>query len=163
MSENNNNNDFKIRRIDNKDFEQVKKSLKFLTEVEPLDQARFDNILKYWSSHKLLDSDIPIYNCFVIVPVDSEGIEAGEVAAVGTIFIEQKLIHGGALTGHIEDIAVNGQFQGKKLGKKLIDHLSQYGLTNGCYKVILDCAEKNIGFYEKCSFYQAGIEMQIRN
>ncbi len=123
-----NNTEFKIRRIETRDFEQVKKALTFLTEVEPLDQARFNKVLEYWTTYKLLEDDTPVYNCFVIVPIESDGKETGEVAAVGTIFIEQKLIHGGALTGHIEDIAVNAQFQGKKLGKKLIDHLSQYGL-----------------------------------
>ena len=156
------NTDFQIRRISTRDFQQVKEALKFLTEVEPLSQEKFDKVLEYWSTYKLPESDIPVYNCFVIVPVNNSGEETGEVAAVGTIFIEQKLIHGGALTGHIEDIAVNGKFQGMKLGKKLINHLSQYGLDNGCYKVILDCEEKNIGFYEKCNFNQHGIEMQIR-
>jgi glucosamine-phosphate N-acetyltransferase len=26
------------------------------------------------------------------------------------------------------------------------------GKTVGCYKVILDCSEKNVPFYEKCGF-----------
>lgn len=153
---------FSIRRIETGDFEEVKESLKYLTEVGPLNQEKFNKIIKYWSTYKLMESDSPVYNCFVIVPVNEEGKEIGKVAAVGTIFIEQKLIRDGALTGHIEDIAVNGQYQGQKLGKKLINYLSQYGLDQGCYKVILDCAEKNIGFYEKCQFHQHGIEMQIR-
>lgn len=157
-----NNNDFQIRRIATKDFQQVKEALNFLTEVEPLSQEKFDKVLEYWSTYKLPECDSPVYNCFIIVPVNDSGDETGEVAAVGTIFIEQKLIHGGALTGHIEDIAVNAKFQGKKLGKKLINYLSQYGLNNGCYKVILDCEEKNIGFYEKCNFNRHGVEMQIR-
>lgn len=157
-----NQDDFKIRRITITDFQQVKEALEFLTEVEPLSQEKFNKVLEYWSTYKLPGRDTPVYNCFVIVPVNDNGEETGEVAAVGTIFIEQKLIHGGALTGHIEDIAVNGKFQGKKLGKKLINHLSQYGLNNGCYKIILDCEEKNVGFYQKCDFHQHGIEMQIR-
>ena len=30
------------------------------------------------------------------------------------------------------------------------------------YKIILDCDEKNVKFYEKCGFNNAGVEMQIR-
>lgn len=156
------NTKFEIRRISLSDFTQVKDTLTFLTEVEPLSQEKFHDVLRYWSDTRVMGVDTPVYNCFVIVPLDHDGKETGDVAAVGTIFIEQKMIHGGALTGHIEDIAVNGKYQGMKLGKKLIDHLSDFGLSNGCYKIILDCAEKNIGFYEKCSYEQAGIEMQRR-
>ena len=30
---------------------------------------------------------------------------------------------------------------------------------NGCYKVILDCSESNVGFYEKCGFDNKGYQM----
>jgi len=33
------------------------------------------------------------------------------------------------------------------------------GKAAGCYKVILDCAEKNIGFYEKCGFKRKEVTM----
>ncbi|KAG2208497.1 hypothetical protein INT47_010193 [Mucor saturninus] len=74
------------------------------------------------------------------------------IAATGTILIEHKFVHKNGLVGHIEDIAVDSTHQGKKLGIKIIEALKYIGQANGCYKVILDCAVKNIPFYEKCGF-----------
>ncbi|CAB4434582.1 unnamed protein product [Rhizophagus irregularis] len=42
--------------------------------------------------------------------------------------------------------------KGKKLGLRVIQALKYIGAKTGCYKVILDCSEKNVPFYEKCGF-----------
>lgn len=68
-------------------------------------------------------------------------------------------IRGCASVGHIEDVAVAADQQGKKLGLRVIQALDWIAEKIGCYKAILDCAEKNQGFYEKCGYKMAGIEM----
>lgn len=65
-----------------------------------------------------------------------------QVVAVGTILVERKFVHKNGLVGHIEDIAVNSNQQGKKLGLRIIQALKFIGAERGCYKVILDCSEK---------------------
>ena len=45
------------------------------------------------------------------------------------------------------------------LKSRLIDYLSKLGEEKGCYKVILDAAEKNVGFYEKCGYKRKEICM----
>lgn len=82
-----------------------------------------------------------------------------QVVAVGTILVERKFIRKNGLVGHIEDIAVNGNQQGKKLGLRIIQALKFIGAKRGCYKVILDCSEKNVPFYQKCGFTQKEVEM----
>ncbi|KAG2206613.1 hypothetical protein INT46_004861 [Mucor plumbeus] len=82
-----------------------------------------------------------------------------QVVAVGTILVERKFVHKNGLVGHIEDIAVNSNQQGKKLGLRIIQALKFIGAQRGCYKVILDCSEKNVPFYEKCGFKQKEVEM----
>ena len=76
-----------------------------------------------------------------------------------TIFIERKIIHGLGKVGHIEDVVCDKNSRGLGLGKKMIDFATQYCLSKGCYKVILDCADHNIGFYQKCGYEQKGAEM----
>ena len=49
--------------------------------------------------------------------------------------------------------------RGKGLGKKIIDALVFLAEKCGCYKVILDCEEHNIKFYEKCGFRLKEVEM----
>lgn len=68
-------------------------------------------------------------------------------------------IHHLGLVGHIEDIAVAKDQQGKKLGLRIIQALDFVAENVGCYKTILDCSEANEGFYVKCGFKRAGLEM----
>ena len=68
-------------------------------------------------------------------------------------------IHSLGSVGHIEDIAVAKDQQGKKLGLRIIQALDYIAANTGCYKTILDCSEANEGFYVKCGFRRAGLEM----
>ena len=77
----------------------------------------------------------------------------------GTIFKIEKL-HNNPI-GQIEDIIINNEYRGYGLGKELIKNLVDIGLNEfKCYKIILNCLDKNVGFYEKCNFITAGIEMK---
>ncbi|KAH6667487.1 acyl-CoA N-acyltransferase [Halenospora varia] len=77
----------------------------------------------------------------------------------GDIIYWWKFIHNLGIVGHIEDIAVAKDQQGKKLGLKMIQALDFIAEKVGCYKSILDCSEANEGFYVKCGFKRAGLEM----
>lgn len=89
--------------------------------------------------------------------------ESGNLIVIGTgsILIEKKFIHGLSSVGHIEDIVIDKKYRGYGLGKMLIDHLINIGKKNNCYKIILNCDEKNEGFYNKCNFNRSGLEMRI--
>jgi glucosamine-phosphate N-acetyltransferase len=117
----------------------------------------------------------------VLVILDGEG----KVVGTGALLVERKLyvhmlhlplhlnmqsarpmlttathsIHNLGLVGHIEDIAVAKDQQGKKLGLRIIQALDYVAENVGCYKTILDCSEANEGFYVKCGFKRAGLEM----
>ena len=81
------------------------------------------------------------------------------VVGTGAVVVERKFIHSLGLVGHIEDIAVAKNQQGKKLGLRIIQALNHVAEKVGCYKSILDCSEANEGFYVKCGFKRAGLEM----
>lgn len=139
-----------IRPIKLSDYQRYIDVLSVLTTVGNVSQSQFQELLGHWAAHPL------IY--FPRVIVDGED----NVVATGMILIEQKLIHGCGKVGHIEDIAVDKSQQGKNLGFMLINHLSSIGKEEGCYKIILDCSQKNTGFYEKCGYKNAGVQMSIR-
>ena len=82
----------------------------------------------------------------------------GKLLASGTLLVENKVIHGLSKVGHIEDIVVDKSARGLGLGKIMIDYLVNIAKEN-CYKVILNCKESNIGFYEKCGFEKKEVEM----
>ncbi|KAJ5895810.1 Glucosamine 6-phosphate N-acetyltransferase [Penicillium subrubescens] len=81
------------------------------------------------------------------------------IVGTGSLIVERKFIHSLGMVGHIEDIAVEKNQQGKKLGLRIIQALDFVAEKVGCYKSILDCSEANEGFYVKCGFKRAGLEM----
>ncbi|KAF1989137.1 putative glucosamine-phosphate N-acetyltransferase [Aulographum hederae CBS 113979] len=92
---------------------------------------------------------------YVLVVLDAQE----KIVGTGTLVVERKFIHNLGLVGHIEDIAVAKDQQGKKLGLRIIQALDYVAEKTGCYKSILDCSEANEGFYVKCGFKRAGLEM----
>ncbi len=83
----------------------------------------------------------------------------GRVVAAGTLLIERKFIRNLGTCGHIEDIVVDCSQRGKNLGKVLLQALKELAIQVGCYKVILDCEEGKVQFYEKCGFKEKGRQM----
>nr|POE70453.1 glucosamine 6-phosphate n-acetyltransferase [Quercus suber] len=83
----------------------------------------------------------------------------GKIIATGSIFMEKKFLRNCGKVGHIEDVVVDSNARGLKLGKKIIAFLTEHARLMGCYKVILDCSLENKAFYEKCGFKQKDIQM----
>ena len=83
------------------------------------------------------------------------------IAGTASVFIEPKFIHSGGVVGHIEDVAVHPGFQKHGIGRALVDHLLEVCREFHCYKVILDCAEGVIPFYEKLGFHRWERAMRI--
>ncbi|KAE9390097.1 acyl-CoA N-acyltransferase, partial [Gymnopus androsaceus JB14] len=82
-----------------------------------------------------------------------------KIVGVGCVFVERKFLRGLGSVGHIEDIAVDKNQQGKKLGLRIIQALTHISENSGCYKTILNCSDANIPFYEKCGFQKKENEM----
>lgn len=76
------------------------------------------------------------------------------VAGTASLLIEPKYIHAGGTVGHIEDVAVHVAYQHHGVGAKLVQHILEECRQAGCYKVILDCEENVIPFYEKLGFHR---------
>jgi glucosamine-phosphate N-acetyltransferase len=75
-----------------------------------------------------------------------------KVVGAATLLLEPKFIHNGGIVGHIEDVVVDKNFQGKKIGEKIIKYLLEVAKNKGCYKTILDCVDDVKPFYEKIGF-----------
>ena len=87
----------------------------------------------------------------------------GKVVGSTTLLIEQKFIHNGGLVGHIEDVVVDKNFQGQKIGEKIMKFLLEIAKKQGCYKTILDCTEEVKPFYEKLGFKQVANELRFNH
>ncbi len=85
----------------------------------------------------------------------------GKVVGATTLLIEQKFIHNGGLVGHIEDVVVDKNHQGQKIGQKIMKFLLDIANDRGCYKTILDCTDDVKPFYEKLGFKPIGNELRF--
>ena len=87
----------------------------------------------------------------------------GRVVGTSTLLVESKFIHDGRIAGHIEDVAVRTDLQGKRIGRKIIEYLLEVAKSRGCYKIILDCTDDVKPFYEKLGFRHTANQLRLDN
>lgn len=95
-----------------------------------------------------------------ILFINSPGDDNFKIIGSGTIIIEPKIIHNSSV-GHIEDIVVHQDFRGQKLAKNVLNELKSYGSKKNVYKLILDCKQELVTFYEKNGFEFKGAQMAL--
>jgi len=106
-------------------------------------------MVKHW--WKIIEDQNTVYKVAV----------AGEkILAVASLITINKILRSGSRMGLIEDVAVSSEARGLGLGKLLIKDLLSIGEELGCYKVILNCSDENVKFYEKCGMYLAENQMR---
>jgi glucosamine-phosphate N-acetyltransferase len=142
---------FIIREIEQADLEkgffQTLSNLAMLGRIhDDLEQAK--KILQEIKSY-------PLYKIFVAVKNDD-----AEIIGSITLLIEQKFIHDGGKSGHIEDVVTRKEYEGIGVGSALVSAALAFAREKNCYKVILDCSEKNVPFYEKIGFRRNEISMR---
>ena len=87
----------------------------------------------------------------------------GKIVGSTTLLIEQKFIHEGGKVGHIEDVVVSKEFEGRGIGMKLVVSLLEKAKMINCYKTILDCKEDLIPFYERIGFKKESNQMRYNH
>ncbi|EGS22673.1 glucosamine-6-phosphate acetyltransferase-like protein [Thermochaetoides thermophila DSM 1495] len=142
---------YKLRALRKTDYDAgFLDVLRVLTTVGDIPKEKFEERFDWISKQ---DSS------YFIIVIEDTNSSPPRIVGTGALLVERKFIHQLGSVGHIEDIAVAKDQQGKKLGLRLIQALDYIAKQTGCYKTILDCSEHNEGFYVKCGFRRAGLEM----
>lgn len=79
-----------------------------------------------------------------------------QIIGTGTLVIEEKFIHDGSKYAHIEDIFVDKNHRGKKIGKQILEKLIDYSKNKKCRLCKLNCDKELIEFYTKNGFVPNG-------
>ncbi len=128
-----------IREIEEDDLKNgFLETLDFLRNTGDLDKNKANEILKKIKQNP----DHIIY-----VAIDNK-----KIVGSTTLLIEQKFIHDGGFVGHIEDVVVRKDYEGKGIGIKLVTSLLERAKEKNCYKTILDCKDDVKQFYERIGF-----------
>ena len=131
--------EIEIREIEEDDLEKgFLETLDFLRNASGLDKNKAKEILKKIKQNP---------NHIIHVAIDNK-----KIIGSTTLFIEQKFIHDGGLVGHIEDVVVRKDCEGKGIGIKLVTSMLECAKEKNCYKTILDCKDDVKQFYERIGF-----------
>ena len=142
--------DVEIRNIVELDIENgFLESLDSLREASDLDRKIGKDILK-----KIIANPDHIIHVAEI---------NGKIVGSTTLLIEQKFIHNGGRVGHIEDVVVSKEYEGRGIGIKLVRSLLEKAKGMNCYKTILDCQDELIPFYERIGFKQESYLMRYNH
>ena len=135
-----------IRLLQDKDYEDYVELLCQLTEIGEVTQKSFENFV-------YIQHLVPSMIRYFVYEIDNK------VVGCVSIILERKL-KGNSL--HIEDVVTHKEYRGKGIGVELMNYCLQFAKDNKCYKIVLDCADHNVAFYEKCGFKLSGNYMSIK-
>ena len=131
--------EIEIRKIEEGDLENgFTETLDFLSDTNKIDKNNIKEILKKIKQNP---------NHIIHVAIDDKKI-VGSI----TLLIEQKFIHDGGLVGHIEDVVVRKDYEGKGIGMMLVTSMLERAKEKNCYKTILDCKDDVKQFYKRIGF-----------
>ena len=142
-------NSFYIRNIESSDYKDHLNLYKQLTIINP-NEITIDMYEEFVNNLNNSHQIIGIIDRYT-----------NKLIGTATIFIENKLIHNMGKVGHIEDVVIDEKYKGNGLGKDIVFYATSIAKKNGCYKVILDCSDDNIGFYIKSGYIKKGNQMAL--
>ncbi|WKX95562.1 hypothetical protein Q1695_012204 [Nippostrongylus brasiliensis] len=115
--------------------------LDILSQLTVVGEISFEEFEQRFRSMKAGSS--PPYYVVVI-----EDLSSGRVIGAATLVIEWKFIHHAGCRGRVEDVVVDKEMRGKKLGALLNRVLVALAKKVGVYKLSLECKDSLISFYE---------------
>src|SRR5262245_5973477 len=133
---------FTIRELKNSDFENgFFETLSNLSQIGSIDH-------NMGSAERVLKTIMENNTSRIYVAESDDGQIIGSI----TLLLEKKFIHNGGKVGHIEDVVTRKEYSGHGIGSALVQKCVDVARKENCYKVILDCSQHNIPFYEKVGF-----------
>lgn len=125
-----------LKKLQKKDFKIYYNLISQLSNIEFFSIQKFNDYIDSLNNNHhiyLLYVDNCIFGC-------------------GSIVFEQKITYNFKYVAHIEDIVIDSKYRGLGYGNTLLDLLIDKCKDKDCYKIILNCKEELIEFYQKCGF-----------
>ncbi len=146
--------DYLSLKIKKARFEDLPSLLDILYQLSPLEQLEAIKRNNIYESFSNIIKNDDYY--LMVAEID------GKLVGTATLLIQQNLTHHGRPYGHIENVVTDYKFQGLGIGCILVKYLIGIARLRNCYKIILNCNEKNVEFYQKCGFMKTEeLEMRI--
>jgi phosphinothricin acetyltransferase len=131
-------------------------------KIRELKITDYSQVIQIWKQSFSNKFDQEINTKYISDPnsITLVSVDNNTISGVASLHIINKLTR---TLGLIEDVAVNENYRGKGIGKKLVQKLIGLASDKKCDKIVLNSSEKNSSFYKKIGFEKNQIQMIIRN
>lgn len=129
----------KIRKLQSDD--NISTIIRLLNQVSTIRKTNSDLNIYHQKVQSILEHQNIHYYCLVNDQEDMVGL--------GCLMIRPTICHGLRNIAYIEDIVIDKKERGHGYGRIMVDHLVNQAKELNCYKIILQCDPKLIGFYNK--------------
>ncbi len=131
-------------------------------KIRELAKSDYNQVIELWTKSLSNKFDNEINTDHVSDPssITLVSVDNNTITGVASLYIIKKLTR---TLGLIEDVAVNENYRGKGIGKKLVEKLIGIAVDKKCDKTVLNSSEQNSEFYKKIGFEINEIQMIIRN
>ena len=131
-------------------------------KIRELAESDYNQVIELWTKSLSNKFDNEINTDHVSDPssITLVSVDNNTITGVASLYIIKKLTR---TLGLIEDVAVNENYRGKGIGKKLVEKLIGLAADKKCDKTVLNSSEQNSEFYKKIGFEINEIQMIIRN
>lgn len=135
--------ELQIRHVEEKDLE-----LGLLDTIEYLTHTYKDKTPEVIYKRAIRE----MINNPYIVSLVAEDLKKEKIVGFGMVVIIPSLNRGGRPYGTIENIVVHGNYQGRGIGKQIVQSLIDFGREYGSYKLVLVSRKDTHKFYERLGF-----------
>ena len=131
-------------------------------KIRELAESDYNQVIELWTKSLSNKFDNEINTSHLADPgsITLVSVDNNTITGVASLYIIKKLTR---TLGLIEDVAVNENYRGKGIGKKLVEKLIGLAADKKCDKTVLNSSEQNSEFYKKIGFEINEIQMIIRN
>ena len=131
-------------------------------KIRELAESDYNQVIELWTKSLSNKFDNEINTSHLSDPgsITLVSVDNNTITGVASLYIIKKLTR---TLGLIEDVAVNENYRGKGIGKKLVEKLIGIATDKKCDKTVLNSSEQNSEFYKKIGFEINEIQMIIRN
>ena len=131
-------------------------------KIRELAKSDYNQVIELWtkSLSNKFDNEINTEHISDPSSITLVSVDNNTITGVASLYIIKKLTR---TLGLIEDVAVNENYRGKGIGKKLVEKLIGIAADKKCDKTVLNSSEQNSEFYKKIGFEINEIQMIIRN
>ena len=139
-----------IKKAEKKYLSQIIELLQVISKFYP-EQNSEDIIWESFINQK------EVYG-FIAIDSYAESFDK-KLVGFGSLHLSRKIR--GGLIGFIEDVVILENYRGKGIGKLILKNLIKKAKEKSCYKLVLECKEDKLEFYQRIGFQKSGCSMSL--